>query len=532
MNSITLLKTMMTSTSRRNVIKHSQDKSKRRAAAFSLTGNIVVAVLGAGIIGAYSFGTTYFGLGAMVPGIVASVITVLSLILTILKSNGYLYAFKGYDMLMAMPFSVRSIVVDRFLLMYLADMRWNALISLAALAGYAIAAKPSVWCFVSWIVLTLFLPLVPTAVSALIGFVIAAAGSHFRYKKQVQIALTFILILPLFFIRFFVQDVVENDQLENLIRESSKAVSGVSDAVPTAGWFEKAVLNGDILSFILLIVVSVAVFSVVVFFIAVTYRRINSRLMNSAAHKKVRSGAIAYKQKSVVKSIAFNDYRLITGSTVSAVNLGLGIVLCLLVGVVIPFVDIQSIVTAMAKGHQVDIAPFTLVWPVLIYFFVGMVPTTAPSPSLEGKNYWIIKSLPLNMMDVYKGKMLFNLMINLVPGWFAVLMGMISLRASWYEYILGMLMITVMCLFSTTYGMRCGIKHQKLDWENEIEVVKRGTAVTVYLLPNLFATLIMIGLVGACSIFIGGWAGALLVIVLYSPLALLCYMSIKRRASE
>ncbi len=521
---------MMKSTSRRNVIKHSQDKSKRRAAAFSLTGNIVVAVLGAGLIGAYSFGMAHFGFGPMVPGMVATVITVLSLILTIFKTNGYLYAFKGYDMLMAMPFSVKSIVADRFLLMYLTDMRWNALISLAAFAGYAIEVKPGVWCCISWIILTFFLPLLPTAIASLIGFVIAAAGSHFRYKKQVQIALTFILILPFFFIRFFVQDVVENNQLEALIQQSTKAVSGVSSVVPTAGWFEKAVVNGDVLSFVLLVAVSVAVFTIVVSFISVTYRRINSRLMNSATHKKVRSGAIAYKQKSIVKSIAFNDYKLITGSTVSAVNLGLGFVFCVLIGIAIPFVDVQSIVTAMAKGHQVDIAPFRLVWPLLIYFFVGMVPTTAPSPSLEGKNFWIIKSLPINMIDVYKGKMLFNLTMNLIPGLFAVLMGMISLRAEWYEYILGILMITAMCLFSTTYGMRCGIKHQKLDWENEIEVVKRGTAVSVYLLPNLFATFFMMGLMGAGCFFVGGWLGALIIIVVYSLLALLFYRRIKRSA--
>lgn len=523
---------MMKSTGRSNVIRHSKDKSKRSAAAFSLAGNIVLAVLGAGLIGSYSFGMAHFGFGAMVPGMVATVITVLSLILTIFKTNGYLYAFKGYDMLMAMPFSVRSIVADRFLLMYLTDMRWNALISLAALAGYAIEVRPGVWTYISWIVLTLFLPLLPTALASLIGFVIAAAGSHFRYKKQAQIVLTFVLILPLFFIRFFVQDVVENDKLESLIQQSSNAVSGVSDVIPTAKWFEKAVAGGDILSFALVIVVSVAIFALIVAFIAATYRRINSRLMNSATHKKVRSGAIAYKQKSVVKSIAFNDFKLITGSTVSSVNLGLGLVLCVLIGIAIPFLDIQSIVTAMAKGHPVDITPFTLVWPVLVYFFVGMVPTTAPSPSLEGKNYWILKSLPLNMMDVYKGKMLFNLIINLVPGLFAVLMGMISLRAVWYEYILGVLMITAMCMFSTVYGMRCGIKHQKLDWENEIEVVKRGTAVTVYLLPNMFATMIMMGLTGVCSYFIGGWLAAAVIIFVYSLLALLFYLGIKNNSAK
>ena len=39
----------------------------------------------------------------------------------------------------------------------------------------------------------------------------------------------------------------------------------------------------------------------------------------------------------------------------------------------------------------------------------------------------------------------------------------------------------------------------RLDWENEVEVIKQGAAVTVYLLPNLFVTMALIGL----TIFLG-----------------------------
>ena len=37
----------------------------------------------------------------------------------------------------------------------------------------------------------------------------------------------------------------------------------------------------------------------------------------------------------------------------------------------------------------------------------------------------------------------------------------------------------------------CGIRYMPLHWENEIEVVKQGTAVSVYLLPNMFVTVIL-----------------------------------------
>ncbi len=37
--------------------------------------------------------------------------------------------------------------------------------------------------------------------------------------------------------------------------------------------------------------------------------------------------------------------------------------------------------------------------------------------------------------------------------------------------------------------MFCGLTHIKLEWENDIEVVKQSTATTLYLLPNMFITM-------------------------------------------
>ena len=47
--------------------------------------------------------------------------------------------------------------------------------------------------------------------------------------------------------------------------------------------------------------------------------------------------------------------------------------------------------------------------------------------------------------------------------------------------------------------MVCGVKHIKLEWENEVEVIKQGTAVLIYLLPNMFVV------VGLCvlTVFLG-----------------------------
>ncbi len=180
-------------------------------------------------------------------------------------------------------------------------------------------------------------------------------------------------------------------------------------------------------------------------------------------------------------------------------NIGMGAVMSVVFGIAILFINVNKMISSMA-GVEVDLSNVSasLVVPVLVYFFTGMVPSTACSMSFEGKNYWIIQTLPVKMMDVLKGKMLFNIFLFLPVGLFATVMSCISLKANFVEVIVALCFTITANLFSTAFGMLVGVKNMQLDWKNEIQVIKPGRAVASYLLPNMLGTM-----------FIGGGAVAL-----------------------
>lgn len=157
-----------------------------------------------------------------------------------------------------------------------------------------------------------------------------------------------------------------------------------------------------------------------------------------------------------------------------------------------------------------------------------MVSTTCCSPSLEGKNYWIIQSLPIDKKTLYKGKMLFNLYLTIPFMLFATLCICISAKAPVLTTVLSLLLGVVLCLFSTCFGCVCGIKHIKPEWENEIEVIKQSAAVAIYLLPNMFAGMALI----VISVFLGTKIDQNLIIgamiLLVSALAALAYGKVMR----
>ena len=94
------------------------------------------------------------------------------------------------------------------------------------------------------------------------------------------------------------------------------------------------------------------------------------------------------------------------------VNCGLGEILSALFGIVTLVFGFDKIISRVTQNAPLTASMLAPAIPFLAYFFIGMVATTACSPSLEGKNFWILQSLPVEMKTVYKGKMLFNIYLT------------------------------------------------------------------------------------------------------------------------
>ena len=264
--------------------------------------------------------------------------------------------------------------------------------------------------------------------------------------------------------------------------------------------------------------------------VGASYRALNSALQSHARVKKYEMTSM--KRNSVYKAIVFKEYKRFTGSSIYMVNAGLGEILSILFGIATLIFGFDDIVSVVTKGAPINTSILYPAIPLIVYFFIGMVATTAISPSLEGKNYWIVQSLPIEKKALYQGKMLFNMCLTVPPALFAILCICISAHVPIASVILYIILGVALCAFSTTWGCVCGLKHMRLDWENEIEIVKQSAAVTTYLLPNMFATMGLIVLV----VFLGNIMNANLIMVVLtvvvSALTLLSYRKVLSLAAE
>ena len=526
-----LLKNMLLATSQLNIYRTTQDKKKKGKVIGAWVGMTIIYIM----IIVYSFlsciGFGEIGLIDIVPLACAMSISGLAFIFTIFRTNGYLFNFKEYDMIMSLPFGEMEVVASRFMYMYMKCLPWYLSVSLSMMVGYIVYAKFSLVGVCAWILLTLFVPLIPMVVATFLGFCITKITSRFKKRNILTTVLTFVVVIGSFGLnyvtnRFFSDGGMARETLENIYAANEK----VGQVYIPAKWFADAINDGNIGGGLLLIGSSSVLFALVLYIIGKSYRKINSLLKSHGASGNYKMSK--QKTRSVVQTIAYKEFKRMMGSSNYLVNATVGELLSVALGIAAWVIGFDGIIKFVTNGAPVTTQMVAPAIPYIVYFLIGMVATTACSPSLEGKNYWIIQSLPIDKKVLYKGKMLFNMYLTVPFMTFAILSLCITGHVNVWNTVLDVILGIALCAFSTTWGCVCGVRHMRLDWENEIEVIKQGAAIVIYLFPNMIVTMIMV----VAMVLLGMVVNHLIItatcIVVVSLLSALCYWGVMKLAEE
>ena len=95
---------------------------------------------------------------------------------------------------------------------------------------------------------------------------------------------------------------------------------------------------------------------------------------------------------------------------------------------------------------------------------------------MEGKNWWIAKSLPLSAKNILDAKILMNLLLFLPFYFLSEIFLILALRPGAEELLWLLLIPAVFLLFSCVYGITVNLHFPVLNWENEVSVVKQSAS--------------------------------------------------------
>lgn len=460
-NLLTLFKIQFLNQSGLNVFRYEKDRKKKNKTIAMFVGVSILYVIMAGYSFALGYGFGFLGIYDIVPGYAVTITSLVILIFTFFKTNGFIFACRDYDMLMSLPFSTKTIITAKFLYMYISNLVLAAVVMIPMCAGYAVWAKPSFIGYIMWLLGIIITPLFPMTVASAIGAVIIAVGARFRHKVFVQVVLSIAMIAGIFCFSFSAPDESSDDtalfmsQVQNIGESLSEKMHHI---YPFSSWFDTALKDNNFISLLLFIVVPVVWYLIYVVIVGKIYRWVNTALTTFHASSDYKVGTL--KTSSVMMALVRKEVRRFLSSTPYIINIGVGVIMIMIFTVASIFIGIDKLMIMLGiPGMDKGLA---YIIPLIIAMIVNMSCTSTVSLSLEGKNLWIIQSLPISSKILFQSKMLFNMIVVLPFSLFSSIVFMIELKVSPILAILYILVSVVTVSFSTVLGMCAAISFSKV----------------------------------------------------------------------
>jgi ABC-2 type transport system permease protein len=467
----------------------------------------------------FSFGYLFFELGKLFKALNAldalltyifMYATFMSAFFIILRASGYLFHYKDYDFLSSLPIKNEVVLAAKITVMMLMVYLSTYILTAPMVFSYLYHGGFSLYQLLAILILILFIPILPLVIFSFLALLIDTIITKFRLGKIIGAVLTFGLLLGyMYFVFSF------NAETENPFVSQRGFLESVSQYIPTATLFQNAVSDQNILQFLLFIVINAL--------LLVAYIYLTKDLINHTNQKKVKvfrrkNKQYKYKQNSLIEALVKKEFKKFFSVNIYLMNTGFGPVLMFVGGILALFYSSQiQDFAAQMIGASLD---FELTLLILVGFFITTVYTTAISLSLEGKNFWLIRSLPIPARTVMMGKIIFNVLLGLP---FAIfLIGAVGFSLS-IDFIIILLMMVFIASFSfatSILGSIVNLYFPKFEFKNETEVVKQSAGA----LLGMFSGWILLIVFALLKAFVFEAMALEWVLLIFTAINILCFV--------
>lgn len=444
--------------------------TKRKKPRVLYAGVLFFVLLMSAISFFYSFmigsGLKYYGSLELLPAMMMAVACIVIFFTTVFKVKGTIFGFRDYDLVMSLPVSTGTVIACRLLILYAFNFMFVIIMIIPMMVAYGILAQPGTAFYLICLTVMFFIPLVPIVLSSVLGTAIAYIASKFRRSNLLNIILSMGLLVAVVGSSFLVKD---NGQ--ELVDMSKTLTSQINGMYPLAQLYTEAVIDYNIASFLLFLGISFLAFALYTFVVMKVFKRMNTLIMTGSYHRNFKMGDL--KTSSPFKALYTKEIRRYFSSTLYVLNTGFGMIMLTVGAIAIIFVDLGKVLgdpqaAVMLAGNS----------PLYITFCIVMTCTTMASISLEGKNLWIIKSMPVAPKTVFLAKVAVNLTI-LSPAMIDALIIGIVMKLGLLQTVLLLLTTVALSVFISFYGLFINLMLPNFSWTTEVVVIKQSAACMV-----------------------------------------------------
>ncbi len=469
-----------------NKFRHTRDpKAKNRFRLLLGVWTIVIAIA-VFYVGSLVYGLCLLGLGQIVPAYLVTLASLLILAFGIFTAGSSLFSKKGYDILSSLPVRSSAIPTARFLALYAGDLALALVVMVPGVAVYAVLQQPGALFYGAAVLCTLLIPAIPLVISGALGSLILAVSSGMRQKSLVQTALMLAAVVGILLGAFSMGSSAEGMTAQMLADLASSLGNQLGRFYPPARWAGMAMLGRDFGGMLLYAGVSAALVALTLWLVGKYFHPIMGRLQCVSAKQNYSVGAL--ESRGLLKALYIREAKRYFASSIYVTNTIIGPIMGVLMAGGLYFAGVDSIQSAL----PLDIAPLL---PFVFAAVFTTMTTTACAISMEGKHFWVVKSLPIPAKTLLDSKILLNLSLMLPFYLVSEVLLALATKPNALELVWLVVIPALLIVFAVVLGITVNLKFHSFDWETEEQVVKQGASSAIGGFAGLLVSLALGALV-------------------------------------
>ncbi|MFP4287057.1 MAG: hypothetical protein ACLFRI_05110 [Candidatus Izemoplasmataceae bacterium] len=404
-------------------------------------------------------------------------------LIVLFRMNGLVFYSKDYEMFAHYPIHYRTLFISKFMILVVMVYLGISILTLPMVGYYLYYASLSFGQLIMFILGILLFPIIPIVVFSFMALFLALATRRFRKSQLMNTILMIILFLG------FSVFLMSYSQLEvgNPLLGQQLFMQEIENVYPLLKWFIQSIEEVNVFLFLAYFSINILVMALYIYYIPIL-----AHITNQSTKKTLKrlSSTLIMKKRSFMHTMVLKEWKKMINSPIYALNAGLGSLMLILLPTASIFFksEVLNLFEMIPEGK--DFLKLSIL--ALVGFSISMSYSPSVSLSLEGKNFWLLKSSPISPLMIVLSKVLFNIVLILIPGTIGFIIFAFIFELETIFILVSYLLMIAYALFSSLFSALLNLYFPKFDFINEVEVVKQSVAALI----SVFSGFIFLGLAG------------------------------------
>lgn len=407
---------------------------------------------------------------------------------SVFNTYSSLYRAKDNDLLLAMPVPPSRILLARLSGVYAMGLLYELIVMVPAILVRILAAPVTLPGVCFSLLSTVMLSLIVLVLSAVLGWVVAVVTGRLKRKNGITVLISLIFIAVYYYMCSRAYTI-----LQELVQNAA-AVGAKMKALVYPLYQMGLAAEGNALSMLLFMAMAGALVAVVWLVLERSFLRL-ATVNRGDARKVYREKRV--RPRSAGAALLGKEMRRFLGSANYMLNCGLGILFMPLAAIALIW---KGELIRQIAGEILTVPQTALLAAAAVCVMTTMNDMTAPSVSLEGKNLWLARSLPVTPQQVLLAKLKLHLILTLIPA--AVLLAAVEwvLRLPVLYAVLTPAAVVLFVVLMGAVGLAANLRMPNLTWSSEIVPIKQSAATAV----ALFGGWVIVAALGGLYVLLHG----------------------------